>query len=224
MRKLRFAEGEYYHVYNRGVDKRDVFLHRGDYERFLFMLFACNDTRPLLNGGLASIESIPQRDNIVDIVCFCLMPNHYHLLLRQKTEGGISAFMQKIGTAHTMFFNVKYQRSGSLFQGTFKAVHIDADAYLSHLTRYIHLNPAELRESHWKEKGIDQWESTYAFVKNYPWSSYSDYLGQKQFSHILNHNLISELYGSSQDYEIFMKEWLGKDKDISFLSGHTIEA
>lgn len=132
--------------------------------------------------------------------------------------------MQKVGTAYTMFFNIKYQRTGALFQGTFKAVHIDADAYLSHLTRYIHLNPAELREPHWKEKGMYRWEPTYAFVKSYAWSSYSDYLGQKQFDHILNHNLVSELFGSSQGYEIFMKEWLGKDRDNSFLFNYTIEA
>ncbi len=224
MRKLRFAEGEYYHVYNRGVDKRDIFVQKRDYERFLFILFACNDTRPLLNGGLASIESIPQRDTVVDIVCFCLMPNHYHLLLRQKSEGGISSFMQKVGTAYTMFFNIKYDRSGALFQGTFKSVHIDEDAYLSHLTRYIHLNPAELNEPGWKENGINKWDSTYAFVKNYPWSSYADYLGAKQFGHILNSELVSDLYDSPQNYEVFMKEWLGKDRDISFLSGLTIEA
>ena len=230
MRKLRFAEGEYYHLYNRGVDKRNIFLHQSDYERFLFMLFSCNDTIPLVNTtfhyrGLASIEEYKgQRHPLVDILCFCLMPNHYHILLREKVENGISTFMQKIGTAHTMFFNTKYERSGALFQGTFKAVHIDTDEYLSHLTRYIHLNPAELREPQWKEKGIKEWESTYEFVKNYPWSSYSDYLGENRFGHILNSDLISELYGTPHHYETFMKERLGKDKDFGFLAGYTIEA
>lgn len=225
MRKLKFAEGEYYHIYNRGVDKRKIFLDKRDHSRFLYLLYACNDNSALLNSqfyyrGLASIEKEKERDLLVDILCFCLMPNHFHLLLRQRVSGGISNFMQKIGTGYTMYFNTKYDRSGSLFQGTFKAVHIDDSAYLSHLTRYIHLNPAELVESQWKEEGIRNLKKTYTYVKAYPWSSYADYLGEQRFSILLNKSLLGQLY-NPKEYEHFTQEWL--TKDLNFLTGYTID-
>ena len=227
MRKIRFAEGEYYHIYNRGVEKRDLFIVHKDYERFLYLLFACNDAAPLLNSqfyyrGLASIDNNKrQRDLLTDIFCFCLMPNHFHLLLQERVENGISTFMQKLGTAYTMYFNAKRERSGVLFQGTFKAVHIDQESYLRHLIRYIHLNPAELREPGWKEKGIRHWETTYEFVRHYAWSSYGDYLGENRFSKILASKFSSLTDISIGQHEIFMKEWL--TKDAGNISGYSID-
>lgn len=227
MRKIKFAQDQYYHVYNRGVEKRDIFIDRKDYERFLYLLFACNDTAPLLNSqfhyrGLASIDTYKrQRDVITDICCFCLMPNHFHILLRERVENGISTFMQKFGTAYTMYFNAKRERSGVLFQGTFKAVYIDQESYFRHLIRYIHLNPAELREPAWKEKGIKDWKTTYEFVKNYPWSSYGDYLGKNRFSKILDPKFSSLMDLSIGQQEKFMKEWLTKDAQI--ISGYSID-
>lgn len=227
IRKTQFVTGEnYYHIYNRGVDKRDIFLDRRDYERFLYLLFACNDTRPLENSqfhyrGLASIVTAREREMLVEVVCFCLMPNHFHILLRQRLDNGISLFMQKVGTGYSMYFNTKYERSGTLFQGKFKAIHIDREEYLTHLTRYIHLNPAELREPKWKEKGIKNWKDTYEFVKKYPWSSYADYLGDKRFSRILTIGLLADLYRNPREYEQFVKEWLKQDLDI--LAGYVIE-
>ncbi|MDO8601012.1 MAG: transposase [bacterium] len=201
-------------------------MSRGDYERFLYLLWVCNDKKPLLNSqfhyrGLASIEK-REREELVDIVCFCLMSNHYHLLLRQKTDNGISTFMQKIGTGYTMYFNEKQGRNGSLFQGTFKAKHIDQEEYLTHLTRYVHLNPAEIKEPYWKEKGIQNQKTTYEFVKKYPWSSLSDYLGEGRFGAILNPGLLSQLYETSKEYEDFVKSWLSKD--LNLISNYTIEA
>lgn len=227
MRKTQFTEGEYYHVYNRGADKRTVFMDQRDYERFTYLLFACNDTKPLLNSqfyyrGFASIEKYPrEREQLVDIVCFCLMPNHFHLLLRPRIDTGVSLFMQKLGTGYTMYFNTRHKRNGNLFQGLFKDVHIDREEYLTHVTRYIHLNPAEMQEPRWKEEGIKDWNKTHEFVKNYPWSSYSDYLDGNRFFKIINRGLITELYDSPRQYEQFVKEWLVKDLDL--LSGYTIE-
>jgi len=227
MRKIRFAVNHYYHVYNRGVDKRVVFTTKRDYERFLYLLAACNDSGPLLNSqfyyrGFASIVELKKRQPLVDIVCFCLMPNHYHLLLKEREENGISRFMQKLGTGYTMYFNTKYDRSGSLFQGVFKAIRIDDETYLTHLTRYIHLNPAELRESLWKERGIRNGKETYEFVKRYLWSSYSDYLGENRFPLILDKDIMAELYPKPAAYELFIKEWLTKDSDL--ISEHTLES
>ena len=141
------------------------------------------------------------------------MSNHYHLLLRQRVDGGISKFMQKLGTGYTMYFNTKYQRSGVLFQGVFKAIHIDEETYLTHLTRYIHLNPLEIKEPDWKEKGVKNWKESYKFVQNYPWSSFSDYIGHNRFGPILNKEVMTELYSPSQ-YEAFTKDWAAKDLNL----------
>jgi len=219
MRKVPFENEEFYHIYNRGVDKRDVFLDQRDYERFLYLLYVCNDTAPLLNSqfyyrGFASIEHYPrERKPTVSIACFCLMPNHLHLLVKQKENNGISLFMQKLGTAYTMYFNKKQNRSGVLFQGVFKSSHINREEYLIHLTRYIHLNPLELCEPAWKEKEVAIKKSSYDFVNQYPWSSYQDYLGKKKFYKILWPEILSDLCSSPKQYEQFVKEWAIKDLD-----------
>lgn len=215
MRRVKLNTEEYYHIYNRGVDKRNIFIDARDYERYLYLLFACNDTKPLLNSqfyyrGFASIEKYPrEREQLVDIVCFCLMPNHFHAVLRQKRENGISLFMQKIGTGYTMYFNTRYKRSGVLFQGVFKSIHIDEERYLTHLTRYIHLNPIDLKNHRWKEANLSK--DTYEFVRKYNWSSYADYLGHGKFSKIINPSLLSELYRTPIEYENFVKDWTSQD-------------
>ena len=140
----------------------------------------------------------------MDIACFSLMPNHYHLMLRQLVDNGISIFMQRLGTAHTMFFNKKYERLGCLFQGTFKAKVITSEAYLLHLTRYIHLNPIELINQKWKDTGISNWKEANIFLESYKWSSYQDYIGIKNFPSIINKGLIFEYYKGSSEYKEFI--------------------
>lgn len=226
MRKTKFSDGEYYHVYNRGVDKRNIFNEPRDYQRFLYHLLACNDTQPLLNSqfhyrGSASIVSRKEKEPLVDIICFCLMPNHYHLLLKQRGENGIPLFMQKVGTGCTMYFNTKYDRSGVLFQGAFKSIHIDKEGYLAHLTRYIHLNPADLHEPQWKTVGIRKEKETFAFIYKYPWSSYKDYLENGHLSSILNVKLIKELFLPPKQYELFVKERMASHANL--LTGYTFE-
>lgn len=226
IRKTYFAEDSFYHVYNRGVERVDIFLEKNDYERFLYLLFSCNDTNPLLNSqvnyrGLASIEDKKKRDRLVDIISFCLMPNHFHLVLKQIKNKGISTFMQKLGTGYTMYFNVKRERSGSLFQGPFKAIHIDKQNYLDHIITYVHLNPADLIEPKWKESGIKNWQRTHNFVKKYTWSSYSDYLGISRFGSILSMRIVEELFGSSVDSSI-VKRFI--DKGTGYLKDYLIEA
>ena len=228
MRKVQFAVGEHYHAYNRGVDKRDIFLGPRDYERFLYHLFSCNDTAPLLNSqfhyrGLASIVNlaVDKRNRLVDIVCFCLMSNHFHLLLRQRLEDGISKFMQKMGTAYTMYFNTGQQRNGSLFQGTFKAKHIDQDIYLKHLTRYIHLNPLEFFEHRWKDSGIVNINGAMKYIREYPWSSYRNFVGENKYGFLLDSKIIKGFYANRVEYEQFVKDWTAEDKE--FLGDYTIE-
>ncbi len=151
-RKIQFAEGEYYHIYNRGVDKRSIFDDREDVERFLQCMQEFNVMEPIGSlyensfrrdqlGGKASKLTITEEDvPLVEFIAYCLNPNHFHFILKQLVDKGIEKIMQKIGTSHTMFFNNKYERSGSLFQGKFKAVHIDSNEYLLHVSSYVNLN------------------------------------------------------------------------------------
>lgn len=218
MRKITFCTDEYYHAYNRGADKRIVFQDMRDHERFAYLLYACNDTSPLLNSqfyyrGLASIvnKDKDKRERLVDIVSFCLMPNHFHLLLKQLCDNGIPRFMHKLGTGYTMYFNTRYKHSGVIFQGTYKAIHIDEERYLTHLTRYIHLNPLELKDPEWKKQGVKDWDDANQYLKNFRWSSYSDYLGDNKFKPILNLELMTEIFKKPQEYEDFMKIWIPQD-------------
>jgi len=219
VRGIIFGNGEYYHVYNRGVEKRDVFTAQFDYERFLFDVYAMNDQRPFLNSqfhyrGLASIERLAERRaatrertpwrRLVDVVCFCLLPNHFHLILRQCVDGGLSLFMQKLGTAYTMYFNERYQRSGGLFQGTFKAKHVATDRYFLPLSRYVHLNALDLFESDWRERGIRHVQRARGHLFNYPWSTYRDFVGHQRFPRVVDGTLIRRLVGSPQSYQEYV--------------------
>lgn len=222
MRKTIFANNEYYHIYNRGVDKRKVFLDRNDYIRFIHNLYEFNDQKRApefvrianhniggVGGSTSHIEK--PREKLVEVICFCQMPNHFHLILKQLIEDGVSRFMHKLGTGYTMAFNIKHKRSGSLFQGRFKSVHIENETYLTHLSRYTHLNPTELIEPGWKEVGIKNWEEINESLENYRWSSYPDYIGRKNFPSITDRELLLSIFGNEQEYKKFVKQWLAKD-------------
>ncbi len=220
MRKVQFANGYYYHVYNRGVDKRKIFLGRQHYYRFLHGLYEFNNQKATINFNwrfnYQSPASIVEkgRELLVDIICFSLMSNHFHLILRQVTEGGISKFMQKLGTGYAKYFNQTYQRTGALFEGRFKAILIEKEEYLVHLSRYIHLNCVELIEPTWKEKGIKNWKSAKKFLDQYKWSSYLDYVGRHNFPSVINKEFLLSYFGSEENYRKFTNSWLRKDEDL----------
>ena len=144
MRKVRFGIGEFYHIYNRGVDKRAVFLETEDFERFLQSIREFNSQRPIGSLFENSFRDKTKLGNrvakLVDIVGYCLNPNHFHLILKQRLDGGVSEFMHRLGSGYTQYFNIKHKRSGSLFQGKFKAIHVDSNEYLLHLSAYVNLN------------------------------------------------------------------------------------
>ena len=153
-----FALDEWYHCYNRGIDKRTVFMDRGDYERFIQLLYLVNSRQEmhLSNLGSRSTDEIlrmSRRETLIAIGAHCLMPNHFHLLVRETNEGGISEFMRKLGIAYTMYFNLKNQRSGNLFTRPFRSRHVTGDEYFQHAINYMHCNAAELYEHSWK-KGV----------------------------------------------------------------------
>ena len=193
-RDLTFSFEEFYHVYNRGTEKRIIFLDEYDYNRFTLLLYLCNSTDRVDLGdlfrqglSLSEIFNEDRTDTLVDIGAWCLMPNHFHLLIREKTESGISTFMKKLLTSYSMYFNKKYHRTGSLFEGPFKAKHLDYDQYLKYQFTYIHLNPIGIVDSGWKEKRIEDKKKAKTFLDNYKYSSYSDYGGGKRLErNILN--------------------------------------
>ncbi|OGF62278.1 hypothetical protein A2926_04280 [Candidatus Giovannonibacteria bacterium RIFCSPLOWO2_01_FULL_44_40] len=159
MRKVRFANGEFYHVYNRGVDKRVVFPRDDDFERFLKSMDMFNSTEPI--GSIFEhsflVKKARRFPKLVNLICYCLNPNHYHLILEQLKDNGISEFMKRLGGGFTNYFNLKNQRSGALFQGKFKAAHIDSNEYLLHVSAYVNLNnmvhriKSEKFKSSWEE-------------------------------------------------------------------------
>lgn len=152
LRITPFVHGEFYHVYNRGTDKRPIFSDTHDWQRFQELLFLSNAAKPVnireVRRVHADIYAFDTELPIVAIGAYCLMPNHFHMLLTPLVDGGVSKFMKKLCTGYSMYFNKKYERTGTLFEGPFKAKHADSDAYLKYLYAYIHLNPVKL----WSER------------------------------------------------------------------------
>ncbi len=196
------APGEYYHIYNRGVEKRNIFLNENDYWRFMTLLVifqgkvyipqisrVVTDVKHSMFDKELFIEILSKRT--VELVCFCLMPNHYHFILKEIKGGGIINFMQRLGDAYTKYFNLKYKRTGHLLGGRYQSVHINKDNYLKHLSSYTHLNPRELK--HWMGR-----------EHQYPWSSFQDYVGTNRWGNFLNHSIIIEQFRNKKHYYNFV--------------------
>jgi len=215
-RKVSFVEGEYYHIYNRGVDKRTIFSNDYDYKRFILLLHTLNTNenlkiRDLLrSNSFNELLNIKNKNPLVAIGAYCLMPNHFHLLLTPLTKGGVSKFMLKLQTAYSMYFNNKNERSGALFQGVFKSEHIKDDNYMHYLYSYIHLNPAKLKDKDWKERGPTDFYSLKEFIYNYKYSSMREYT--KNDFIIVNTTAFPEyrkLYKSKKEYfQNMVDDWL----------------
>jgi putative transposase len=214
-RTIPFIEGEFYHIYNRGTDKRIIFKNNSDYFRFMLLLYFCNSDNSLrisslLDQKLSLVElfSKDRGNQLVDIGAFTLMPNHFHILLKEKTEGGISTFMGKLATAYVMYFNTKNERKGSLFEGPFGAKHIDTDEYLNWVFSYIHLNPVKLIDKDWKENGISDLKSAEKFMQNYRYSSYYDYfVKSRPESILLNKGVFPEHFSQLNDFKELISDF-----------------
>jgi putative transposase len=181
MTRPSFVNNSLYHIFNRGVEKRSIFIENKDYYRFLFDMKEFNDVNSTINilrrlneGNPISFRRI-EKDCLVKIIAYCLMPNHFHFILKQLKNNGTSRFMQKLGIGYTNYFNKKYERSGVLFQGKFKAVLIDKNNYLNYLIQYIYLNPLELIEPNWKEDGLKNYRRAKDFLNSYKWTNCNNY-------------------------------------------------
>lgn len=212
LRKVPFVEKEFYHLYNRGVDKRKIFDSSKDYQRFLILLYLCNSDLDVRVADILkslAFEEVFIRERgspLIAIGAFCLMPNHFHILATPLVENGLPKFMLKLQTGYSMYFNTKNDRSGSLFQGPFKSEHAGDDRYLKYLFSYIHLNAAKLKDSHWKEKIGAKLDSLRKFVDNYPYSSLQEYISGKHVITVLES--FPKYFSSKKEVEEHITDWL----------------
>ena len=209
-RKFKFAPGEFYHVFNRGIDKRNIFESDEDKVRFQKLLYLCNGDKELDMRSLpyGSAYEIDVGESLTSVGLYALMDNHFHLLLKEVRKCGISKFMQKLGTSHTKYYNLRNNRTGRLYEGAFKAVHIENDNHLKHLFSYIHLNPAALL-SHKLAKRADKTERTLRELGDFPFSSYQDHLGNTRGeSRILKLTDFPRYFSNIGEYQSDMADWL----------------
>ncbi|MCK4781614.1 transposase [Candidatus Parcubacteria bacterium] len=219
MRKIQFADNEYYHIYNRGVDKRDIFLDDEDYLNFLKDLKEFNnnsyhDERLRVLGHSSSLRFkelnffLNDLERVVDVIAYSLNPNHFHLILKQLRENGIPNFMHKIGTGFTNKFNKKYDRSGSLFQGSYKAIHIDNNNYLLWLAGYVNGNI----EIHSSEK-----------AEFYKWSSFKSFLNQETSEILGDIDVILSQFEDAERFKEFIERVISESKTKKEMEKYLLE-
>lgn len=210
-----------YHIFSRGVDKRKIFLDEKDYFRGIHDLFEFNDVEPVNNltyffrkeykdvrrPYIARKEREP-RKLLVKIHAFCLMPNHYHLLLSGTAENRIPLFMKKFNGGYAKYFNEKYERKGTLFEGRYKKIVVKDEAHFIHLPYYIHLNPLDLMFPEWREGRLNNLSRAMKFLDSYRWSSHLDYTGNKNFPSVTQRDFLLDFFGGFKQYKRGIAEWL----------------
>jgi len=206
MRNIKIAPGEYYHILNRGMSKQRIFHDNADRIRFLFLILYFQSpiifqnidrsVKSFVKHSVFNINKETEREivnsRLVELTSFCLMPNHFHLIVKQVEENGIAKYMQRVLNSYTKYHNTKYNKSGHLFQGPYRAIHVTNNKQLLYLSCYIHRNPRELKE--WLKK-----ENTY------PWSSYQDCVKKNRFEQLLVVDIINEQFKNEKEYDEFVK-------------------
>jgi len=198
--------GDIAHVCNRGVEKRNIFLGKQDYARFRDNLFLLNNVDGKIRTRETDIRSMDnnKQQKLVEILKWSLLPNHYHLLVIEATEGGISEFTKRLGNAYTKFFNLKNKgRSGYLFQNKAQVVPIVDDAQFLYIPFYIDLNPLDLKFPSWK-KYRPQKQFAINFLKSYEWSSFRDYFGGGSYECVISKDKFYDLFDT--DMKRYEKE------------------
>lgn len=209
-RIIPFTNGEYYHIYNRGVAKMPIYLNAFDYKQFLnsVLYYQIEGPKPRFSFFKRQPILLVDRKKLIDIVCYCLMSNHFHFLLRQVREGGITEFIGKLSNSYTKYFNIKNKRIGPLLQGEFQAVHVASDEQIIHLSRYIHLNPVV---------GYAARE-----LQTYKWSSYLEYLGIVKNS-VCSKEIILGQFKSQGDYKQFILDQVGYARELDFIKHQLLD-
>lgn len=221
-RKIPLVSGEYFHIYNRGNSKQKIFLDNEDRERFVKLLYLSNSKKNInfrdhIVKAKIDAWDFEKGENVISIGAWVLMPNHFHLYVISPLslepgsgkESAIALFMRKLSGSYVKYFNKKYNRTGSLFEGRFKAVHVADDIQAKYLFSYIHLNPIKLIDSTWKDSGVKNKNEALDFLNKYEWSSYLDYRGLKR-----NENKISKIenfpnyFSNISDFDREILDWL----------------
>ena len=231
MRKESFKNNGIYHIYNRGVDERDIFLNEDDFRRFLDFakVYRYKNLRLRSLGKKKSTKrSLANLDQaikpMVEILAYVLVKNHFHIILRQLAKDGITKFMHKLGSLYTLWFNEKHTRTGRLFEGSFKAISVPEDTYLFYLSFYIHLHPAEFITPKLKGGKIRNRDEIIIVMEEYRWSSYPVYL-EKRKDELLNTKFILDYFkrpnsNSIEEYKKFIEGGLDEgDKRFKEIEG-----
>ena len=228
---------ELFHLLNRGVEKRTLFLDSRDHARFVHDMYEFNDTTPAGNayrlfreGNIAESQMMDlrnpslskrPRERIVDIHGWCLMGNHYHLLLSERAEGGLSMFLRKLNVGYANYFNARYKRVGTLFQGRTKKIHINSDAHFLHILHYIHLNPLDFLKGaeFWRTLEVEDAKAALTHLEGYRWSSYLDYCGKKNFPSVITKELFGDVF---RNYRKTITAYL-KDMELADIKRFILE-
>ncbi len=221
IRNVPLVKGEFFHVYNRGNSRQEIFLDDEDYERFIKLLYLCNSEKrinfrdDIVDKHIDAFE-FERGDLIVNIGAWVLMPNHFHIYitspkncLREKGFDNISKFMLKLCTSYSKYFNKKYNRTGKLFENKFKSVHVSDEIQAKYLFSYIHLNPIKLIQKDWMEVGIKDKQKALTFLESYKSSSYLEYLGvDRKENKILSRENFLNYFKTGKDFKKEIFDWL----------------
>lgn len=217
MRIIKIAPGEYYHICNRAVNKQIIFHDTRDYFRFLFLILYFQSpivfrqtgrlVKEFVLSSALDIKDEVVKKRTVELVAFCIMPNHFHLVVKELEEGAIAAYMQRVLTAYSKYYNTKYEKSGHVFQGPYRAIHISNDNQLKYLSAYIHRNPREL--AGWRNK-----------EDKYRWSSYQDYIAENRWGDLLALNIVLGQFKDKKQYHEFVKTSTAKllEDELEYLA------
>ncbi len=231
MKREKFAPGEYYHIYNRTILNIPEFKDNKNADKLVRGFLVANSTessrafdylRDNKNAEIDEVIGILRKgEKLVDILSYVVMPDHYHLLLKELRNGGITSFIQKCNTSIAKYINIKKRRTGPLFDSRFKSKHIDSNKYLVHVSLYIHLNPLDFIDSPiWRNHRLVNWRLKKEKLLNYPWSSLKRFLGDDFENPVLSGEkiILDQFEKDERDYELLLQEWsegmLNEIKDI----------
>lgn len=215
--KFQFTNGEFYHVFNRGLDKRIIFPEKIDLERFFQSMYEFNDIDAIgsiyqnsfrqhnLSPSGVNIKN-KNKKRLVSFVCYCLNLNHYHFILQQLADRGIERFMQKLGSGFTRYFNDRYDREGALLQGPFKASHITSDEYFLHVSAYVNLN--------YEIHKLDA-----RSIK----SSWGEYVGNKHETAFCDKEIVLRQFRNKTDYKKFAEGTVANIRQRKSMEGVLLE-
>ena len=225
-RKEQFVNNEIYHTILRGINDEMLFKDIDDYYRGIFSIYEFNNAASVdirerreirkrikkANEGPSFV--VDERDKLIEVLAFCFMPNHIHLLLRQIKDNGIVGFMRKVGTGYASYFNKKYERKGYVFQNRFKDIRIKEDNQLKTIFTYIHTNPLSLIEPGWKKAGIKDFDKASKFLEEYKWHSYLDFIGIKNFPSVTEREFLLEAMSGHEGCREAIKNWIEHKEKI----------